>query len=125
MEHNRPEGLSQGYFCLKCGEPVGMLGHDECEPNPELVRTVGDLNRKEPKMAEKYCVDCKYHVKDSYHGCVREAKFNLVTGEKDHPELCSDVRSSPATGQFQYRDLDDYGPDTCGEEGYFFEPKDA
>lgn len=52
MEHNRPEGLGQGYFCMNCGGQTSMMGHynfqtDErtCEPNPELVATLVELNK--------------------------------------------------------------------------------
>lgn len=48
-EHMRPEGLSQGYFCFRCGDVTNMVasGHGEgkCEPNPELVRQLVELNK--------------------------------------------------------------------------------
>lgn len=46
-EHMRPEGLSHGYFCLRCGGVCNMYatGHDNCIPNPELVATLRELNR--------------------------------------------------------------------------------
>lgn len=47
MEHRRPNGLAQGYFCGRCGQPAGMLGHKSCQPNPELVRELERLNSKE------------------------------------------------------------------------------
>ena len=50
MEHYRPNGgLSQGYFCSRCGA-AGMnmygTGHGEgkCEPNPELVKQLQAAN---------------------------------------------------------------------------------
>jgi hypothetical protein len=55
-EHNRPEGLGQGYFCLRCGQSglnmYGMggkdhpgMGRNTCEPNPELVAELRRLNQ--------------------------------------------------------------------------------
>jgi len=48
-EHMRPEGLSQGYFCMRCGNTCNMYatghGTDKCEPNPELVNTLRELNK--------------------------------------------------------------------------------
>lgn len=55
-EHMRPNGLSQGYFCLTCGEVCNMVGtgHGEgkCVPNPTLVKTLEILNDtdRRPKM---------------------------------------------------------------------------
>lgn len=56
MEHNRPEGLCQGYYCLTCGEGgLNMYGMNathnnavrDCpnEPNPELVAILRELNK--------------------------------------------------------------------------------
>lgn len=54
-EHMRPEGLSQGYYCLRCGKGglnmYGMgrdhpgMGNNTCEPNPELVAILRELNK--------------------------------------------------------------------------------
>lgn len=48
-EHNSPEGLRQGYFCYRCGLTCNMMatGHGEgkCEPNPERVKVLLELNR--------------------------------------------------------------------------------
>lgn len=48
-EHNRPNGLSMGYFCYRCGQVCNMYvtGHGEgkCEPNPELVAKLIELNK--------------------------------------------------------------------------------
>lgn len=45
----RPEGLSQGYFCIRCGMHSNMYGTghgvDKCEPNPELVSVLRELNK--------------------------------------------------------------------------------
>jgi len=59
MEHRRPDGLYQGYFCGRCGAPglnmygmgVGHNGNGEktCKPNPELVKILLDLNKTEKK----------------------------------------------------------------------------
>jgi len=48
-EHWRPTGLSQGYFCYRCGAAgVNMAGTDHgpnhCEPNPMLVAKLVKLN---------------------------------------------------------------------------------
>ncbi len=51
-EHKRPEGWSQGYFCLTCGvSGLNMLGmhpggEKTCKPNPELVAKLLELNKK-------------------------------------------------------------------------------
>lgn len=51
MEHLRENGLSQGYYCMRCGQVVNMLatghGPDKCESNSELVKTLNELNSKE------------------------------------------------------------------------------
>lgn len=59
MEHNRPEGLGQGYYCLRCGAAglnmYGMgrlpehpgMGNNTCIPNPEYVKALEMLNRAE------------------------------------------------------------------------------
>ena len=45
-EHLREDGkLSQGMFCLTCGQPCGMMGHTECEPNRELVNKLVKINQ--------------------------------------------------------------------------------
>jgi hypothetical protein len=48
-EHMRPEGLSQGYYCFRCGQSCNMyaIGHGDgkCEPNPELVKELMELNK--------------------------------------------------------------------------------
>lgn len=50
MEHYRPNGkLSQGYYCVNCGQPTGMMGHKDCTPNPELVREVILANERAAK----------------------------------------------------------------------------
>jgi len=48
-EHWRPTGLSQGYYCSRCGDPVGMYGHmdQKCPSNPELVERLNELNTVE------------------------------------------------------------------------------
>lgn len=52
MEHKRPNGLSQGYFCMRCGGVSGMaaIGHGpkKCESNPELVELLIKINRERP-----------------------------------------------------------------------------
>jgi hypothetical protein len=49
MEHIRHGGgLSQGYFCMKCGQPVSIMGHLMCAPNLELVKQLIDLNKPIP-----------------------------------------------------------------------------
>jgi hypothetical protein len=52
MEHIRPNGLAQGYFCLTCGEASSMMGHNKgkCVPNPDLVKTLIYLNRGDTNM---------------------------------------------------------------------------
>lgn len=55
MEHNRPEGLGQGYYCTNCGRSgVNMYasGHYNmtqrkwvCEKNAELVAELDRLNK--------------------------------------------------------------------------------
>lgn len=54
-EHNRPEGPSQGYFCYRCGEVTNMVGtgHDDCVPNPPLVKELILLNQSS-KKEKKY-----------------------------------------------------------------------
>lgn len=48
-EHMRPEGLSHGYFCFTCGGGCNMYatghGPGKCEPNPELVAQLSELNK--------------------------------------------------------------------------------
>lgn len=53
-EHNRPEGLARGYYCMKCGQGgLNMYGMGrnhpmfECNnnPNPELVAILRELNK--------------------------------------------------------------------------------
>ena len=46
QEHLREDGkLYQGMFCLTCGQPCGMMGHAECEPNRELVVKLVAINQ--------------------------------------------------------------------------------
>jgi len=46
MEHLRENGgLSQGYFCGKCGAVVSMYGHTGCTPKPELVQKLTEINK--------------------------------------------------------------------------------
>lgn len=54
-EHYRPNGLAQGYYCTTCGAGgVNMVGTGHgvgiCEPNPELVAELRNLNSGEPPM---------------------------------------------------------------------------
>jgi len=47
-EHLRENGgLSQGYFCGKCGQVVAMYGHmgSRCKSNPELVNKLIEINK--------------------------------------------------------------------------------
>lgn len=48
-EHMTPRGLAQGYFCYRCGGTINMVGsgHGEgkCEPNPEYVKKLMELNK--------------------------------------------------------------------------------
>jgi len=50
-EHIRPDGgLYHGYYCLRCGAGgVNMYatghGPDLCEPNPELVASLNQINK--------------------------------------------------------------------------------
>ncbi len=46
MEHLRPNGLSQGYFCSTCGGVTNMVGsgHEDCTPNRKLVEELFSLN---------------------------------------------------------------------------------
>lgn len=45
MEHRRPDGsLAQGYYCARCGQPTGMMGHTRCDANPDLVRQLDLAN---------------------------------------------------------------------------------
>lgn len=56
MAHFRENGkLSQGYYCCKCGQPCNMYatGHENCTPNPRLVRDL-DLANKQPKPRLKW-----------------------------------------------------------------------
>lgn len=49
MKHIRPDGkLSQGYFCMKCGQPTSMMGHSMCIENSELVKLLIELNKAIP-----------------------------------------------------------------------------
>ena len=52
MEHMRPNGLSQGYFCTTCGEVVAMYGHrgSKCIPNKTLVDELKKLNSKKTEL---------------------------------------------------------------------------
>lgn len=54
-EHNRPDGLYHGYYCMICGlGGVNMLGQGRdghrsgevnCTPDPALVKTLRELNK--------------------------------------------------------------------------------
>lgn len=48
-EHMRPEGLAQGYFCMRCGMSCNMYatghGPGQCDQNHELVKTLMELNK--------------------------------------------------------------------------------
>lgn len=49
MEHIHPGGgLYQGYFCMKCDQPVSMMDHSMCASNLELVKQLIDLNKPIP-----------------------------------------------------------------------------
>ena len=56
MEHWRPTGLSAGYFCMRCGDAVGMYGHPDqkCQPNPELVDELCRLNTEEAQKKREF-----------------------------------------------------------------------
>ena len=46
-EHLNERGeLSQGYFCVYCGQGCGMYGHRDraCKPNPKLVEKLNAIN---------------------------------------------------------------------------------
>jgi hypothetical protein len=49
QEHMRENGLSQGYYCMRCGGVCNLLatGHGvyQCQPNPELVAKLNELNK--------------------------------------------------------------------------------
>ena len=49
MEHMRPEGLAEGYFCFRCGGSTSMYatghGAGQCEENLPLVKQLMELNR--------------------------------------------------------------------------------
>jgi len=57
-EHWRPTGLSQGYYCMRCGEPSSMIdarhGVDKCYPNPKLVERLNELNTEEMEGKRKF-----------------------------------------------------------------------
>ena len=48
MEHKTPNGIAQGYFCMRCGKTTNMLGsghgENKCDSNPELVAQLVKLN---------------------------------------------------------------------------------
>lgn len=48
-EYNTPKGLAQGYFCYNCGQSCNMYGTGhgpgKCEPNPEYVKVLKELNK--------------------------------------------------------------------------------
>lgn len=55
MQHRRPEGLSQGYFCHNCGAVCGMLGHTEpCAARSELVKQLTELNMPQSERKESF-----------------------------------------------------------------------
>ena len=61
-EHWRPTGLSQGYYCGRCGNPVSMYNpsHDlMCEPNSELVKRLNELNTVEAQKKREFLDELK------------------------------------------------------------------
>lgn len=53
-EHYRPTGLSHGYFCYTCGMHCNMVGTGHgpglCNPNPQLVKQLIELNREDREV---------------------------------------------------------------------------
>lgn len=52
MEHYRLNAdgekvLARGYYCATCGKSTSMLGHNDCPPNPELVKELAELNKRD------------------------------------------------------------------------------
>lgn len=55
-EHYRPDGLYAGYYCMTCGDPGMSMygskyhGHGKCDPRPEIVAALKELNKKVPDV---------------------------------------------------------------------------
>ena len=62
-EHWRPTGLSQGYYCGRCGKPTNMVGtghgRDLCIPNPVLVERLNELNTVEAEKKREFLNELK------------------------------------------------------------------
>lgn len=62
-EHWRPTGLSQGYYCMRCGDPTAMIspqhGPGRCQPNPELVKRLNELNTEEAEGKRNFLGELK------------------------------------------------------------------
>lgn len=61
-EHMRPEGLSQGYYCFRCGGVTNMYatGHGvgSCQFMPDLVNQFRKLNEWKPpkkRLSHRRC----------------------------------------------------------------------
>jgi len=63
-EHWRPTGLSQGYFCGRCGMHSNMYGtghgRGKCESNPKLVKQLNELNTVEAEQRREFKSKLKY-----------------------------------------------------------------
>lgn len=63
MEHYRPNGLAQGYFCIRCGSAgLNMYGHGvgQCFLNPDLVDKLIELNTEEAQAKREFISRLKY-----------------------------------------------------------------
>lgn len=63
-EHWRPAGLSHGYYCMRCGMNSNMVGTDHgpghCQPDPELVKQLNELNTEEAEGKRKFLGQLKH-----------------------------------------------------------------
>jgi hypothetical protein len=63
-EHWRPTGLSQGYYCMRCGMPANMVGTNhgpgKCQPDPDLVERLNELNTVEAEDKRRFLGKLKH-----------------------------------------------------------------
>lgn len=86
-EHNRPNGLGQGYYCTTCGAPgLSMMGSSQhgqgkCEPDMELVERLRRLNDHAPRVM---VADTKQTLGDKLAKTIAEldaAKINTLDAQ--------------------------------------------
>lgn len=99
-EHQRPDGLYRGYYCLTCGAPgLNMVGSGHgpglCQPNPELVRQLRELNKPEANRVAKY---------DYGGGCPCGLFAECVPSCQNYEPKTLDINKQPSLGD-QLKDI--------------------